>query len=153
MPTVGEMAPDFALSDDTGKIVKLSDLRGKKVILYFYPKAGTSGCLKQAHGFRDESSKIATHNGIVVGVSPDAIASLQKFRAKNSLPFILLSDPDHAVAELYGVWGEKQMYGKSYFGIIRSHFIIDEKGKLADAQIKVGPEESIALAVKKITEM
>jgi len=103
-----------------------------------------------AQGFRDESPRIAAANAVVVGVSPDPPEALQKFRRKNDLPFVLLSDPDHRVAEQYGVWGEKTMYGKSYMGIIRSHFVLDEKGRILDARIKVGPEDSVRLAVEAL---
>lgn len=98
-------------------------------------------------GFRDEYPKIEAANGLVIGVSPDPPDRLQKFRAKNDLPFLLLSDPDHRVAEMYGVWGEKKMYGKTFMGIIRSHFVIDEDGRVVDAQIKVSPKQSVELAV------
>lgn len=98
-------------------------------------------------GFRDEYPKIEAANGVVIGVSPDPPDRLQKFRAKNDLPFLLLSDPDHRVAEMYGVWGEKKMYGKTFMGIIRSHFVIDEEGRVVDAQVKVSPKESVELAV------
>lgn len=98
-------------------------------------------------GFRDEYPKIEATNGVVIGVSPDPLDKLRKFREKNDLPFILLSDPDHKVAELYGVWGEKKMYGKSFWGIIRSHFVIDEEGRVVDSRIKVSPKDSVELAV------
>lgn len=98
-------------------------------------------------GFRDEYPKIEAANGVVIGVSPDPPDRLQKFRAKNDLPFLLLSDPDHRVAEMYGVWGEKKMYGKTFMGIIRSHFVIDEDGRVVDARIKVSPKQSVELAV------
>ena len=98
-------------------------------------------------GFRDEYPKIEAANGVVIGVSPDPPDRLQKFRAKNDLPFLLLSDPDHRVADMYGVWGEKKMYGKTFMGIIRSHFVIDEEGRVVDAQVKVSPQESVELAV------
>ena len=104
-----------------------------------------------AQGFRDESDSIAAANGVVVGVSPDPLDALQDFRKKNDLPFVLLSDPDHVVAQQYGVWGEKKMYGKSYMGIVRSHFVIDEEGRIIDAQIKVTPQQSVELAVKVLT--
>jgi peroxiredoxin Q/BCP len=98
-------------------------------------------------GFRDESERIEAANGVVIGVSPDAPGRLARFRSKNDLPFVLLSDPDHEVAEMYGVWGEKKMYGKTFMGIIRSHFVIDEEGRVMDAQIKVSPKKSVELAV------
>jgi peroxiredoxin Q/BCP len=98
-------------------------------------------------GFRDEYPKIEAANGVVIGVSPDPLERLQRFRVKNDLPFVLLSDPDHEVAEMYGVWGEKKMYGKTFMGIVRSHFVIDEEGRVVDARIKVSPKESVELAV------
>ena len=101
-------------------------------------------------GFRDEYPKIEAANGVVIGVSPDPPDRLQKFRAKNDLPFLLLSDPDHRVADMYGVWGEKKMYGKTFMGIIRSHFVIDEEGRVVDAQVKVSPQESVELAVAAV---
>jgi peroxiredoxin Q/BCP len=101
-------------------------------------------------GFRDEYPKIEAANGVVIGVSPDPLDRLRKFRAKNDLPFVLLSDPDHAVAEIYGVWGEKKMYGKTFMGIIRSHFVIDEEGRVLDAQVKVSPKQSVELAVAAV---
>ena len=105
-----------------------------------------------AQGFRDESPRIAAANAVVIGVSPDPQEALQKFRQKNALPFVLLSDPDHVVSEKYGVWGEKKTSGgKSYMGIIRSHFVIDEKGRILDARIKVSPEESVRLAVETVS--
>jgi len=101
-------------------------------------------------GFRDEYPKIEAANGVVIGVSPDPLERLQRFRVKNDLPFVLLSDPDHEVAEMYGVWGEKKMYGKTFMGIVRSHFVIDEEGRVVDAQIKVSPKESVELAVAAV---
>jgi peroxiredoxin Q/BCP len=147
---VGDTAPDFAAVTDTGKQVKLSDYRGKRVVLYFYPKDSTPGCTTQACGFRDNYPVIEKRKGIVLGVSPDGIASHQKFKAKQQLPFTLLVDEDHAIAEKYGVWGEKSMYGRKYMGVIRSHFVIDEKGKIVDAQVKVSPADSVKRAVEAL---
>lgn len=144
--SIGDMAPDFELPSDSGETVRLSNLRGKRVVLYFYPKDDTSGCTTQACGFRDIYPQIEERNAIVLGVSPDGIKSHQKFKTKYDLPFLLLADEDHAVAEAYGAWGEKSMYGKTYMGIIRSHFVIDEQGRIADAQIKVSPNDSVELA-------
>lgn len=147
---IGDAAPDFALPSDQGTTVRLSDLRGKRVVLYFYPKDDTSGCTTQACGFRDAYPQIEEKNAVVLGISPDDAKSHQKFKTKYDLPFLLLVDGDHAVAEAYGVWGEKSMYGKKYMGILRSHFVIDENGHLADVQVKVSPQDSVKLALEKI---
>jgi peroxiredoxin Q/BCP len=147
MLNVNDAAPDFELLDSEGKPVKLSDLRGRRLVLFFYPKAGTSGCTVQACGLRDNFPKIEAGNATVVGVSPDQPAALAKWKAEENLPYPLLSDPDHQVAEAYGVWGEKNMYGRSYMGIIRSHFIIDAEGNIEDVQFKVSPKNSISRAV------
>jgi len=147
---VGDPAPDFAALTDQGERLKLSDLRGKRVILYFYPKDDTTGCTTQACGFRDQYPVIEAKNAVVVGVSPDNVKSHQKFKTKYNLPFILLVDEDHAVADAYGVWGEKSMYGKKYMGIIRSHFVIDEEGKVVDAQYKVSPADSTKKALQAL---
>ncbi len=144
---VGDPAPDFTLTADNGETVTLSDLRGKRVVLYFYPKDDTSGCTTQACGFRDAYPVIEEQNAVVLGVSPDGVKSHQKFKTKYDLPFTLLVDEDHAVAEAYGAWGEKSMYGKKYMGVIRSHFVIDEQGRIADAQVKVSPKDSVARAL------
>jgi thioredoxin-dependent peroxiredoxin len=144
---VGDTAPDFELASETGEKVKLSNFRGKRVVLFFYPKDNTSGCTTQACGFRDNYLVIEEKNAVVLGVSPDNEKSHQKFKTKYDLPFTLLVDSDHAVADAYGVWGEKSMYGKKYMGIIRSHFIIDEEGRIADAQVKVSPVESVERAM------
>jgi peroxiredoxin Q/BCP len=146
----GDVAPDFALLSDTGDTVRLSDFRGQKVILYFYPKDDTSGCTTQACGFRDAYPQIEERNAVVLGVSPDGVKSHQKFKTKHNLPFLLLVDEDHAVAEAYGAWGEKSMYGKTYMGILRSHFVIDENGRIADAQVKVSPTDSVERAVASL---
>lgn len=144
---VGDLAPGFELPADNGTTVRLSNLRGKRVVLYFYPKDDTTGCTAQACGFRDHYLEIEEKNAVVLGISPDGIQSHQKFKTKYDLPFILLADEDHAVAETYGVWQEKDNYGKKYFGIVRSHFLVDEAGRLADVQVKVSPTESVERAV------
>ncbi len=147
---IGDAAPDFALTSDQGTTVRLSDFRGKRVVLYFYPKDDTSGCTTQACGFRDAYPQIEEKNAVVLGISPDDAKSHQKFKTKYDLPFLLLVDGDHAVADAYGVWGEKSMYGRKYMGILRSHFVIDENGRLADVQVKVSPQDSVKLALEKI---
>jgi peroxiredoxin Q/BCP len=136
----GTTAPDFTLTSDDGKEVNLSDFRGKKVILYFYPKAGTPGCTTQACAIRDVYPRIEDKDVVVIGISPDSPEALIKFREKHNLPFILLSDPDHEVAEAYGTWGEKKAFGKTSQGIIRSHFAIDEGGRLVDYKLRIKPE-------------
>lgn len=132
-------APDFTLQADDGREVSLSDYRGKKVVVYFYPKDDTPGCTAEACNFRDAHGEIVAAGAAVLGISPDSLRSHGKFKTKFSLPFALLSDPDHRVAEMYGAWGEKRMYGKTYMGIIRSTFIIDEAGKI----IKVFPNVKV----------
>jgi peroxiredoxin Q/BCP len=149
-PKVGEMAPDFEALTDTGDKVKLSDYRGRRVVLYFYPKDDTPGCTTQACGFRDNYPVIEERNAIVLGVSPDGMSSHQKFKAKFELPFTLLVDENHAIAERYGVWGEKSNYGKTYMGILRSHFVIDEEGRIVDAHVKVSPTDSVTLALEAL---
>lgn len=147
MLKVGDPAPDFELLSDENQLVKLSDLRGRRVVLFFFPKADTPGCTTQACGFRDRFPRIEAGNATVIGLSPDSPAKLAKWRAKESLPYTLLSDPDHQVAEAYGAWGEKQMFGKTYDGILRSHVIIGADGRLEDIRLRVRPEESVAAAV------
>ncbi len=136
----GQVAPDFELPSDSGKPVRLSDFRGKKVVLYFYPKDMTSGCTKEACSFRDNYPQYEEQGAVILGVSPDPPQSHVRFKSKYNLPFLLLSDEDHSVAEKYGVWGEKQMYGKKYFGILRTTFVIDEQGKIARVFTQVKPE-------------
>jgi peroxiredoxin Q/BCP len=147
---VGTKAPDFTLSDEHGNPVSLLSFRGKRVILYFYPKDDTPGCTAQACGFRDHFEEIQEKNAVVIGISPDDAHSHQRFRTKYNLPFILLSDPKHVVAKKYGAWGEKTSFGKKSVGIIRSHFVIDEQGMIADAQVKVKPEASPSLALQTL---
>ena len=137
---VGEKAPDFALHDQTDKVLRLKDYKGRRVLVYFYPKADTPGCTAQSCGLRDILGDIG--DTAVIGISPDAPAKQAKFDAKYSLDFPLLADEDHAVAEAYGVWGEKKNYGKTYMGIVRSAFLVDEKGKLAEVWYKVSPADT-----------
>ena len=140
MLTAGVKAPEFSLPADDGTTVTLAGLKGRPVVLYFYPKDDTSGCTKQACGFRDSWADVQTTGAVVLGVSPDGVASHQKFKRKYTLPFPLLADTDHRVAAAYGAWGEKSMYGKRYMGILRTTFIIDAHGRIARVFEKVKPE-------------
>jgi len=135
----GEPAPDFTLPSDTGEQVTLSGFRGKPVVLYFYPKDNTSGCTTQACAIRDAWGDFQAAGAVVLGVSPDNVASHAKFRDSFDLPFTLLADTDHAVAELYGVWAEKSRYGRTYMGIVRSTFVIDADGTVIKIMAKVQP--------------
>lgn len=150
MPNVGENAPDFTLLNQDGEEVRLSDFRGKRVVLFAYPKAGTSGCTVQACGFRDEFPRIEAANTVVLGLSPDKPKDLLKWKTKESLPYDLLSDPDATVLSAWNAWGEKSMYGKKYMGVIRSHWVIDENGVVIDAQVGISPKDSVELAVKAL---
>lgn len=145
---IGDIAPDFSLLSDEGQTVKLSDFQGQRVILFFYPKADTPGCTTQACGFRDNFPIIEAANATVLGISPDSVADLAKWRAKVNLPYNLLADVDHEVAETYRVWGEKKMYGRAYMGVIRSHFVIGEDGRLEDVRYKISPKDSFNEAIK-----
>jgi thioredoxin-dependent peroxiredoxin len=136
----GEKAPNFTLLDQSANKVKLSDFKGRNVLVYFYPKADTPGCTAQACGLRDILGEIG--GTAVLGISPDNPAKQAKFDEKYGLGFPLLADEDHAVAEAYGVWGEKKNYGKTYMGIIRSAFLVDEKGKLAQVWYKISPADT-----------
>jgi peroxiredoxin Q/BCP len=150
MVKIGDVAPAFTLAADDGSQVSLSDFRGRRVVLYFYPKADTPGCTKQACAVRDVYPKIQEEDVVVIGISPDPPDRLVRFRQKHDLPFILLSDPDHEVAEAYGAWGEKKMFGKTYEGVIRSHFAVDEEGRLTEFKFKVKPETTADLALQLI---
>ncbi len=152
MLNVGDRAPDFELISDEGTPVKLSDYRGQRVVLFFYPKADTPGCTTQACGFRDNYPIIQAAGASVLGVSPDSPEALAKWRKKMGFPYPLLSDPDHQTADAYAVWGEKTMYGKTYEGIIRSHFVIDADGKLEDVRFKVSPTDSVDTALKQLAQ-
>jgi thioredoxin-dependent peroxiredoxin len=143
----GDEAPSFDTVDDAGNAVKLADLKGKRVVLYFYPKDNTPGCTQQACAFRDSYPDFGEKNAVIFGVSPDSAKSHQSFRGKFDLPFPLLIDQDHAIADAYGVWREKSMYGRKYMGILRSHFVIGEDGKIVDARYNVKAPESAKLAM------
>jgi peroxiredoxin Q/BCP len=146
----GDKAPDFEILSDQDQLTKLTNFRGRKVVLYFYPKDDTSGCTTQACTLRDNYPEIEEKNAVVLGVSPDGVASHQKFRSKYDLPFNLLVDPAHELADLYGAWGEKSMYGKKYMGIIRSQFVIDENGIILDARYKISPKKSAEEALRNL---
>jgi peroxiredoxin Q/BCP len=146
-PQVGDPAPDFTLPDQTGTPVTLSALRGRTVVLYFYPKALTSGCTTQACGVRDHRADYERAGAVVLGVSPDPVKLVAKFDAEHGLGFPLLADEDHAVCERYGVWVEKSMYGRKYMGMERSTFVIDAEGRIKDVLRKVKPAEHDALVL------
>ncbi|HEX5835055.1 MAG TPA: thioredoxin-dependent thiol peroxidase [Pyrinomonadaceae bacterium] len=137
----GTTAPAFKTTDANGETVSLKDLRGQKVVLYFYPKDDTPGCTKEACSFRDAWAKFKRQGIAVFGVSPDSEASHKKFETKYKLPFTLLADKDHAIADAYGVWGEKKFMGRTYMGVLRTTFLIDEKGKIKKVFEKVKPED------------
>ena len=139
---IGEKAPDFELEDEAGEIIRLADFRGRKVIVYFYPKDDTPGCTTQACGFRDAYPRIAQRQAVVLGISPDGVESHRKFKSKHRLPFHLLVDPGHGTAKTYGVWG-----GLSN---VRSHFVVDEHGLLEDIRIGISPEDSVRQAVHSL---
>jgi peroxiredoxin Q/BCP len=136
----GDKAPSFNLQDQSGTKTKLSDFKGRKVLVYFYPRADTPGCTTQSCGLRDIAGDVG--DTAIVGISPDSPAKQEKFDTKYGLGFPLLADEDHAVAEAYGVWGEKKNYGRTYMGIIRSAFLIDEKGKVEHAWYKISPKDT-----------
>jgi thioredoxin-dependent peroxiredoxin len=139
----GKRAPAFTLTDQRGKKVKLSDLKGKKVVVYFYPKADTPGCTTQSCSLRDAIPDLKKLKATVVGLSPDSPERQKKFDDKYGLGFTLLADEDHRVAEAWGAWGEKSMYGKKFMGIVRSAFVVDETGKIAAAFYKVSPKDTV----------
>jgi len=143
----GDTAPDFALPDQSGRIVRLADLRGHRVLVYFYPEADTPGCTTQSCAVRDARSDFEGLKVDVLGIAPSSVEAQAAFDTKYSLGFPLLSDPDHAVAEAYGAWGEKVNYGKTYQGIIRSSFLIDPAGRIEDAWYKVSPKDTVPKAL------
>ncbi|MFF2158486.1 thioredoxin-dependent thiol peroxidase [Paenibacillus chitinolyticus] len=148
----GQQAPDFELPANNGQQVKLSDFKGKKVVLYFYPKDMTPACTTQACDFRDKYPEIESLNAVILGVSTDSLKRHEKFIDKYSLPFLLLADEDHAVSEIYGVWKEKSMYGKTFMGIERSTFLIDEEGILVKEWRKVKVKGHIEEALTYLKE-
>ena len=148
MPDVGDIAPDFALPNQDGKTIRLSDFHGRRVLLFAYPKAGTSGCTKQACGFRDAYPQIQNVDAVVLGISPDAPAVLRRWQEKEELPYDLLSDPEHQTLEAWGAWGERSMYGRKYMGVIRSHWLVDAEGRIAATQVNVSPAKSVELATR-----
>jgi peroxiredoxin Q/BCP len=150
MTEVGKKAPDFTLNDQDGNPVSLKKLKGKKVILYFYPKDDTPGCTKEACGFRDQKADFDKANTVILGVSPDDEKSHQKFIGKYELPFQLLADPEHEACEAYGVWKEKNMYGKKYMGVERSTFVIDEKGILVREERKVKVDGHVEAMLEEV---
>jgi len=147
---VGDKAPAFALEDQHGRTVKLSDFKGRKLLVYFYPKANTPGCTAQSCSVRDARADFLKKGVAVIGVSPDKPSAQAKFDEKFGLGFPLLADTEHAMADAYGVWGEKSMYGRKYFGIVRSSFLIDEKGKIAGAWYKVSPADTVPSALSAL---
>ena len=142
----GDAAPTFSLSDQSGGTVSLGDFSGRKLLVYFYPKADTPGCTTQSCAVRDARDDLASLGVDVVGISPDRPDAQERFDRKFGLGFPLLSDPDHAVADAYGAWGERSMYGKAYQGIIRSSFLIDERGRVEQAWYKVSPKDTVPKA-------
>jgi peroxiredoxin Q/BCP len=143
----GQDAPEFELPDQDGRAVKLSDFRGQPVVVYFYPKAATPGCTVQACGVRDHKADYADVGAVVLGISPDPVAKVKKFHDKEGLNFALLADEGHHVADAYGIWVEKSLYGKTYFGNERTKFVIDSAGKVAEVLRKVKPAEHDALVL------
>ena len=147
---VGELAPDFETVNEKNEKVRLSDFRGKRVVLYFYPKDDTRGCTIQACGFRDTYPQVEERNAVVLGVSPDGVESHEAFVTKLDLPFSLLVDEDRKICESYGVWQERERDGQTSMGVARSHFVIDEQGKVIDLQYSVSPDDSPLLSIKSL---
>ncbi|MEJ2012959.1 MAG: thioredoxin-dependent thiol peroxidase [Anaerolineales bacterium] len=141
MPKAGEKAPDFKVLNDEGETVRLSDYRGKELVLYFYPRADTPGCTKEACAFRDDYSAYEKAGVTILGVSPDTVVAQAKFKQKYDLPFSLLADEDHAISSAYGVWGLKKFMGREYEGVLRTTFLIDKEGVVRQVFEKVKPAE------------
>jgi len=149
----GDKAPAFTLPDQNGEKVKLSDLKGETVVLYFYPRADTPGCTSQACGVRDRRADYAKAGARVIGISPDEVGAIDEFAGKHDLDFTLLADADHAVAEKYGTWVEKSMYGKKYMGVQRATFIVGPDGRIAKVFPKVSPKQHDDLVLKALSEV
>ncbi len=150
MVAEGQPAPDFELASDTGERVRLSDLRGRPVVLYFYPRDDTPGCTAEACGFRDAYALFRERGAVVLGVSTDTEAAHVRFKGKYGLPFTLLADPDHSTAEAYGVWAEKTFAGRKYMGVERSTFVVDPDGKLAKIMRRVKPDTHAAQVLEAV---
>jgi peroxiredoxin Q/BCP len=150
---VGDKAPAFTLKDQNGKAVKLSGAKGHRVVVYFYPKADTPGCTQQSCSLRDAFPQLKKLNAVVFGISPDPVEKQKKFDDKYGLGFPLLADTDHSVAEAFGVWGEKSLYGRKFMGIVRSAFVIDEKGKLAGVFYRVSPKDTVPKVERVLQDM
>ena len=148
--SVGDKAPAFTAKDQDGKTVKLSDFKGRKVVLYFYPKDDTPGCTTEACGLRDDYGELTRRGVAVLGVSTDTEASHRKFADKYDLPFTLLADPDRKIVESYGAWGEKKLYGRAYMGTLRVTYLIDERGRVAEVWPKVSPKTHAADILKRL---
>jgi len=149
----GKQAPDFTAPTDLDDALKLSSLRGRPVVLFFYPKDDTSGCTVEACSFRDTLPRFDGLDAVVLGVSPDSVASHKKFKAKFQLPYRLVADTDHAIAERFGVWAEKSMYGRKYWGVLRTTFVIDKDGRIAKVFEKVKPEDHAAAVAEAVAAL
>ena len=150
MLNVGDIAPDFEAKTDGDASVRLSDLRGKKVILYFYPRDSTPGCTVEACAFRDAASEFKAKDAVILGVSADSVKSHDRFKARHSLSFPLVSDGDHSISEAYGVWREKRMFGRKYMGIVRATYVIDEEGRIRAAYDKVKVRGHVAAVLSAL---
>ena len=151
--SVGDTAPAIALKDSTGALLRFSQFKGQPVVVYFYPKADTSGCTAQACALRDAEPELNELGATVIGISPDQPEKLAKFIDKYDLNFSLLSDPEHKIAETYGVWAEKSLYGRKYMGIVRSAFVVDAKGKLAAVFPKISPKDTVPKVTKVLESL
>ena len=150
MLAVGDTAPNFSAKTDGGASVTLSDFRGKRVVLYFYPRDSTPGCTVEACGFRDAEAEFKAKNTVILGVSADSIKSHDRFKSEHSLPFPLISDPDHSISESYGAWRQKKLFGKTYMGIVRSTFVIDKHGKIEAAYDRVKVRGHVAAVLASL---